>query len=324
MNPTPLPDQETRHHLRTTRPFDSIRSPITRLTVSSLAYVAPAAAEAYATWCFLRPTGPRRRTALFGGSDRRIRTSRAPQVEMRVRDAFGVVAAEVFGESGKAVLLIHGWSGCGEDMHLIALSLAAAGYRAVIMDLPAHGASTGWTTTLPEMIRAIATVAALVGPLDAIVAHSLGAAAATLALSEGEVSARAAILLAPAVGPIAFVERFCRFIGLPNNRIDGLMKRVSARAGRDLHSLDARFAARALTIPTLVVHDPDDREVPIDQGRAIADAWQGGRLVEIAGVGHRRILHDERVVSSIIGFLDSHRSIRNIGMVPASGRSKGR
>ena len=56
-------------------------------------------------------------------------------------------------------------------------------------------------------------------------------------------------------------------------------------------------------MPLLVFHDRDDAEVPWSDGAAIAGAWPGARLVTTAGLGHRRILRDERVVSQAVAFV---------------------
>ena len=43
--------------------------------------------------------------------------------------------------------------------------------------------------------------------------------------------------------------------------------------------------------------------MPWSDGAAIAGAWPGARLVTTTGLGHRRILRDERVVSQAVAFV---------------------
>jgi hypothetical protein len=52
----------------------------------------------------------------------------------------------------------------------------------------------------------------------------------------------------------------------------------------------------------LVVHDRDDPEVPLAAGSAVAEAWRA-RLDVTSGLGHRRILRDEAVVSAVVEFV---------------------
>jgi hypothetical protein len=74
--------------------------------------------------------------------------------------------------------------------------------------------------------------------------------------------------------------------------------------------LEARWAdfdvpamARGQRAPMLLFHDRDDAEVPWSDGAAIASAWPGARFVTTVGLGHRKILRDERVVAETVAFL---------------------
>ena len=44
---------------------------------------------------------------------------------------------------------------------------------------------------------------------------------------------------------------------------------------------------RSVRIPALVVHGTDDRLVPVDNGRKVAGAIPGARIIEIDGMGHQ-------------------------------------
>jgi pimeloyl-ACP methyl ester carboxylesterase len=53
----------------------------------------------------------------------------------------------------------------------------------------------------------------------------------------------------------------------------------------------------------LVVHDENDREVPIACGEAIARAWPGAELVRTRGLGHQRILRDAATLKRVVRFV---------------------
>ncbi len=76
---------------------------------------------------------------------------------------------------GRPVLLVHGWSGRGSQMGGLGTALAAAGFQAIAFDAPGHGDSGGRTSMLPLFLDCIRAAAADVGPLAAVVGHSLGA-----------------------------------------------------------------------------------------------------------------------------------------------------
>ena len=53
----------------------------------------------------------------------------------------------------------------------------------------------------------------------------------------------------------------------------------------------------------MLIHDADDPQVDISEGRMLAAAWQDVEMVETAGLGHERIVRDERVVAAAVAFV---------------------
>ena len=58
-----------------------------------------------------------------------------------------------------------------------------------------------------------------------------------------------------------------------------------------------------LAQPLLVLHAADDEDVPIEAGRFVAAHWPAARLVELDGLGHRRILRDPGAIQTATAFL---------------------
>ena len=214
---------------------------------------------------------------------------------------------------GPTVLLAHGWSGDACDLAAVAAALAGAGFRAVAFDMPAHGASTGRRTNLQGMTRALIDVARRHGPVAAVVAHSLGAAAATLALRDG-LQTRAAVLLAPPRHPNAYLAAFMRVLGVPAAFAPRVRREMERRVG-PLDRYDAARAATTLSTPALVLHDGGDRQVPLADGAAIAAAWSTATLTVLDGLGHRRLLRDPAVLAHIVAFVAEH--TRGAGRPPS-------
>ncbi len=220
--------------------------------------------------------------------------------------------------AGPMVLLAHGWAGSAADMAPLAGALAEAGYRAVFLELPGHGDDGRRHTSMAEWLRALRGIVGLLGQPYAVVGHSMGAAAVALALDEG-VEARGAVLLAPVVAPMAFADRFARFIGLPNERMTGLTRELNRIVGRDVHSFDVRRVARGTAIPALLVHDPADPEAPYDEhAKEIAAAWHGCEVAETPGLGHRGMLADAETIVRAVRFVDGlRRGARRAVALPA-------
>jgi pimeloyl-ACP methyl ester carboxylesterase len=258
-------------------------------TVSRL---APRVAERQAARLFLTP--------------RRRRISREPALEQPARP-FTVeldrhrLAAWSWGE-GPLALLIHGWEGSAAHMAPAAMRLAGEGFRAVVLDMPAHGRSSGRLTSLVEWLQILGALPAAIGSPEAVIGHSFGATALTLALADG-LPARRAVLLAPPLGPLHFIEHARRFIGLPEHRVPGMVRRLEEIVGRKLTEFDTSRAARAVTVPGLILHDPLDPDVPWSHATELADAWSGSQLVASAGVGHYRILSDAATLDALTRFV---------------------
>lgn len=204
--------------------------------------------------------------------------------------------------SGPTVVLMHGWGGSGADMTSLAAAIAGAGFRALAIDLPAHGASSGRETSVVEWIEILRGAAETVGPLHAIVAHSLGATAALLALGDG-VRARGIVAFAPTIGPEFHLARRSRHVGIPAARIPGMLRELETRVGRRVEALDVRSVAARVRAPVLLMHATEDRAVPWAHGQAIAAALPTCELVEVPGLGHRRILSDPATVERAVAFV---------------------
>jgi pimeloyl-ACP methyl ester carboxylesterase len=204
------------------------------------------------------------------------------------------------------VLLAHGWEGSARDMVPIATALVQRGRSVTVFDMPAHGRSDGRTTTLPEMADAVGAVARATGTPDAVVGHSLGAAAAVLALRDG-LDASAAALLAPVAEPWLFLRRLADLLAFSDARYQGLVGQVEERAGIAIRAIDGATAARSLTARALILHDPADRQVPFSHGEALANAWRGASLHPLVGLGHRRLLCDSTAIAGVVDYITSER-----------------
>jgi pimeloyl-ACP methyl ester carboxylesterase len=204
---------------------------------------------------------------------------------------------------GPTVLLVHGWGGRGAQLAALAPALLAAGFRVAAFDAPAHGASPGRRATLLDFRDAVRAVAARVGPLAGVVAHSLGAAATALAMKDGLRVPRA-VFLGPPAEAVWYLRRFLAVAGIPPTLAPAVERRFEQQGGFRWADLAVPAAARGFDTPLLVVHDRGDREVPWADGAAIAAAWPGAELWSTEGLGHRKILRDPAVIARTVAFLD--------------------
>ena len=214
------------------------------------------------------------------------------------------VAAWSWGERGPGVLILHGWGSRGARFVDLGGALLASGFRVVTFDAPGHGASSGRLSSGPEFARAAIAVATAVGPVSAVVGHSLGGFAAALAL-DGGLPARRAVFIAPSANANSYSEQFASLLGVADPVMESMRARLERRLGFEWENMNIPALAAAMRIPLLVIHDRGDREVPWDNGAAIAGAWPGAELVTTAGLGHHRIVNDPAVIRQVLAFLHS-------------------
>lgn len=201
---------------------------------------------------------------------------------------------------GPTVLLVHGWEGRGAQLGALVQPLVAAGLSVVAFDAPAHGSSPGSRLYLTDHADAVIDVAAAVGPIHAIVAHSFGAAASLLAHARGGVDAPRNVMLAPNVLIDDSVQKFATLVALDEPDRIALEDSLAAHTGVGIESLRLDRLVGARDSALLVVHDRDDREVPPIHGEKLAQAWGQARLVLTGGLGHRRILRDPGVIARVV------------------------
>ena len=200
------------------------------------------------------------------------------------------------------VLFAHGWSSHGTRVANWIAPLRAAGYAVVTFDQAAHGRSDGTQTNLPEFACHLLAVGRRYGPAAAVIGHSLGGAAAAVALAHG-LQARRAVLIAPPADPLVMAEQFARMVGLARH----LSRRMFAMFERSMRfsveELQAQNLAPRIAQPALIVHDLEDREVPWSEGERYARYWADSWLVSTHGLGHHRIADDQSVIAASLRFL---------------------
>ncbi len=212
------------------------------------------------------------------------------------------VGAHAWGGDGPIVLLVHGWEGRGTQLAAFVDPLVDAGYRVVALDGPAHGDAPGRTTDVLEYAHALLRVGEELGPVAAVVAHSFGVAATTIALSRGMRVARVVLIAGPA-SLHEVVDRAVGMMGLSDRTARRFHALLRERVGHEMEIMDVAGMGSRLQVPALVVHDVDDAEVPFADAATLAARWPGARLKSVHGHGHRRILRADEVVRGAVEFI---------------------
>jgi pimeloyl-ACP methyl ester carboxylesterase len=219
-----------------------------------------------------------------------------------------------FGAKGTA-LLVHGWSGNASQLGSFVLPLVERGWHVVAVDLPAHGETAGRFSTVPLFADVVSSLLHRFKP-GVVIAHSLGATGAALAMRHGPPPARFALLAAPAQLP-PYLRHFTDLVGLSEAMHGRLLERVERIVKGPVESLDLRRHAPGWgQVAALLVHDVGDVVVPASSSRELRAAWPGAQLVETEGLSHDRIRRDRDVVAKVVSFVTGQRMVNALDAVP--------
>ena len=206
------------------------------------------------------------------------------------------------------VYVVHGWGSSSAQLSAFIEPLLDAGFSVVAYDALSHGRSDPGPSgprrsNALEHAAVLRSVVAAHGPAYGVVAHSLGAMVAALAMRDGVVPQRA-VFLAPMIDVASYGEPFLRILGAGPRIWARFLARVERRLGVSMSYFDVTALAEELpTPPLLIIHDQDDPETSWAASGELARTWPDARLLSTTGLGHNRLLADPAVVSAAVGFL---------------------
>lgn len=249
----------------------------------------------------LFPDAAARMAARFATTpQRRVGNRQVPAGAEPITLRFGLAGLR-WGTAGPRVLAMHGWEGGAAQFAPLAQALHADGFQVIALDGPGHGRSPGRNANPVSFSDALFESAAELGPLHAVIGHSMGGGAVMHALTHGLAARRAVVVAAPSAY-LDVLRRVAGSIGLPPRATHRFIDGMERLTGLPAAQLDIAQFARRSDLPLLVVHDRGDRVVPFGDGHRIAEA-AGARLHATDGLGHARLLKDAGVAQAISGFL---------------------
>lgn len=211
--------------------------------------------------------------------------------------------------SGRRYLVVHGWGSRIDYMQSLVTALRQTGADVVGLDLPGHGSSTGRRLTVPMAIEAIDAAWRQYGAFDAVIGHSFGGFVAAMAAAGPEDWIRRRtpqklVLIAAPVAAKHVFDGFAGMMGFSRRAHRALEDEVRVVAGRpvEFFAADAMLAGLP-SLPVLVLHAEDDKEVAASAARRFAGAGPQVRLEWMNGFGHRRIVSSPSAIDAIKTFL---------------------
>ncbi|MEL6538911.1 MAG: alpha/beta hydrolase [Bacteroidota bacterium] len=205
----------------------------------------------------------------------------------------------------KTVLLIHGWEGQAGNFSDLVEELLQNGYTVHAFDGPSHGFSSRGSTSLFEFTELVGLLVKRY-QVKHLVSHSFGGVATTYALySNPEVQIDKYVMLTT---PDRFVERIndvSEMVGITDRVKKRLISRLEKEIQLDVETLNVSDFVKTINVDkALIVHDKNDRVIPIGRSKKVYDNWNAAEFKEIEGTGHFRILRTQEVLRDVIQFLD--------------------
>lgn len=204
--------------------------------------------------------------------------------------------------NGPAVLMVHGWEGYGLQFRGFIDPLLENGYRVLTFDAPAHGDSGGNQSNLPEFAETILRIEKTVGHIEAVIAHSFGCAATTLALEEG-LKVNAVCLISGPATIDYIIEEYATIFNLPETVTGRLKQTIRSLFGKPTTAFAPTAIAPRLSVPAFIIHDRDDGMVNYENAEQLKASWKDAQLMLTEGLGHKRILFENFVIDEVIRFI---------------------
>lgn len=191
----------------------------------------------------------------------------------------GIVAGWVARGAGSgAVLLLHGVRADRRQMAQRALFLNRLGYTVLLIDLPAHGESTGKRITFgAQEAHAVRAAIAylrrnLPGERIGVLGNSLGAAATVLSNPGASIDALIIESMYPTIED-AVKNRLQIYLGPPGRLLAPLLlAQLPLRAGVRVSDLRPIDSMAQLVPPVFVIGGENDEHTTVEETRRIADA----------------------------------------------------
>lgn len=278
-------------------PKQSLKIPkIILLTSKTLAAISPKLMTKFAAKLFTTPIKhkiPKRELQM---------NAESIQTKLYIPAIQQEIVVYQYGTSEKKVLLVHGWSGRGTQLFKIADALRKNGYATVSFDAPAHGKSPGKTAMMLDFIHSIFEIEKKFGPFEVAIGHSLGGMSVANAISSG-LKVNSAVLIGSGDIIQDILDDFISKLKIDPIYSKKLCHYFESRLNGKMDDYSAYHAAEKIEIPVFVIHDKDDPEVSVKAGKHIYDHLKNGTLLLTDGLGHRKILGNDTVIESILGFI---------------------
>jgi len=206
----------------------------------------------------------------------------------------------------KKVLILHGFSSYSYKFESYVAALLKSGYEVIAFDAPGHGISDGKRINALIYRDCILGIEKQFGPLYAMIAHSLGGLAASLAMEKMENTRnRKLVLIAPATETKRAIENFFALIPAKKAVQQAFEAHIKQLAGEPIEYFSVPRVVRSIAANVLWVHDETDTICTFkDVKPLLSEHLPGTEFYITNGLGHNKIYKESSTRNKIMAFLE--------------------
>ena len=230
-----------------------------------------------------------------------VKTGNRFEIEIEEKKVVGFTWGE-----GKTIVCVHGWSGRGSMFRKFVEPLVAEGFKVVTFDGPGHGLSDGISTDVLEFEKVLLHFEEQFNPVVGFVTHSFGGTATLFTISRNTIAKPTVLIAVPAIGE-QVIKTFRERINGSRKLIKKIEEITFQKYGQSFYEISGIRTATSLgDTPALVIHDSNDKDVPVEHGDKLMESLSNGTFIRTTGLGHNRILKDPYVIGKTVEFLSHH------------------
>ena len=203
------------------------------------------------------------------------------------------------------ILLIHGWEGQAGNFSDIIPRLLENNYHVIAFDGPAHGFSSTGQTSFFEFSELVGAMIREYG-CKKLVSHSFGGVATTFALfNNQDVQIDKYMLLTTPDKLSQRIDDVANFVGVTEKVKNRLIRKVETEMNIDVKYFNVSNLVKEIKVgKSMIIHDKNDRVIPIAYSKNVYQNWPGCQFKEIEGTGHFRMLRTDEVIDAVVQFMN--------------------
>ncbi len=203
----------------------------------------------------------------------------------------------------KSIAIAHGFDSYSYKFETYITSLTKLGFTVIVFDAPGHGTSDGKTLHSLLYKKMLVAINNKFGSLYAIIGHSIGGLAASLAAEEMP-DLQKLVIIAPSIEVTRPIRNFIQLFDISPEvqaEFDALIFTISKLP---ITYFDVSRVMQNITTATFWLHDETDKICPIEDVLPIKEKILPHIDFLITnGLGHSKIYKEQSSIDAIVSFL---------------------